>query len=174
MKAATLFAAALLQTGIALWGVADQMLLRTRGTLVALETTMVDPRDLLRGHYTVIRLSISEIRRENVTADPALRPGDPVWVTLREGPDGFWQPETLSAEPSGSPTIEGTLLYSDATTYSLDFPIERYYAPETRAKALETLRQESRLGVLVALSPEGRAAITGLVIDGQRLPDPMF
>ena len=173
MKAAALIAAAFLQTALALWGLADQMLLRAHGSVVALETTMIDPRDLLRGHYTVIRLAISEIPRESVTADPTLRSGDPVWVTLREGPDGYWQPETLSARPAGI-AIEGTLLYSDATQFSLEFPIERYYAPEIRAKALETLRQESRLGLLVALSPEGRAAITGLVIDGQRLPDPMF
>ena len=173
MKATALIAAALLQTALALWGMADQIFLRTNGTLVALETTMIDPRDLLRGHYTVIRLAISEIPRESVTADPTLRSGDPVWVTLREGPDGFWQPETLSARPGGT-AIEGTLLYSDATQFSLEFPIQRYYAPEIRAKALETLRQESRLGLLVALSPEGRAAIPGLVIDGQRLPDPMF
>ncbi len=173
MKAAALIAAAFLQTALALWGLADQMLLRAHGSVVALETTMIDPRDLLRGHYTVIRLSISEIPRESVAAEPALRPGDPVWVTLREGPDGFWTPETLSAQPSGT-SIKGTLVYSDATQFSLEFPIERYYAPKTRAEALETLRQESRLGILVALSPEGRAALIGLVIDGQRLPDPMF
>ncbi len=162
--------AALVQTAAVGKMVIDRNSLLRNGAEVRLETGFIDPRDLFRGHYVTLRLDISQFSQDSVETlgDPQL--GQPVWVELAEGTNGFWQPTRLYAaqpEAAQGPVLKGTLLGSWGDQYTLRFPIDRYFAPEPQALELEQLRRDDKLGVVLALAPDGTAAIKGLTVDGR-------
>ena len=54
------------------------------------------------------------------------------------------------------------------------FNLERYFAEEKAALALEAMRRDDRLRLIVSLSPRGHAVIKGLEIDGEAHYDTLF
>ena len=168
---------ALLQTAALAKMVTDRAALLRSGTEVVLETGAIDPRDLFRGHYTILNLEISRIPRNSVTLDPNLQPGAPVYVTLTEGNDGYWRASGLFSTPpaEAAPIIRGIFEYESGSDVIISFPFDRYFAPETRALELEALDRADRMGVILALDATGYGAIKGLMIDGARVYDePLF
>lgn len=138
---------ALLQTAALGKMVTDHAALLRDGVEVVLETGAIDPRDLFRGHYTILNLAISRIDKVNVTVDPSLKPGAPVHVTLAESADGYWQATGLyAARPEGPvPVIRGLFKYEIGPELILSFPFDRYFAPEVRALELEALDGANRM-----------------------------
>jgi len=58
---------------------------------------------------------------------------------------------------------------------TIDFPFDRYFAPEWRALEMEDFRNESRLGIVLSVLPDGEAAVKGIVVDGEPIYDePLF
>ena len=170
-------AIALLQTAALGKMVTDRAALLRDGREVVLETGAIDPRDLFRGHYAILNLEITRIPRASVTVDPAVEPGDPVYVSLAEGDDGYWRATALSGDLPGdqAPVIRGVLQYESGPQLILSFPFDRYFAPETRALELEALDRADRLGVILALDGAGNGAIKGLMIDGARVyEEPLY
>lgn len=168
---------ALLQTAALAKMVTDRAALLRNGFEVVLETGAIDPRDLFRGHYTILNLQISRISRDSVTMDHTLRPGSSVYVTLTESADGYWRAAGLfAAPPKGSaPFIRGIFEYDSGPELILSFPFDRYFAPETRALELEAMDRADRMGVILALDGAGYGAIKGLMIDGERVyEEPLF
>ena len=95
--------AAIVQTGLVGKMITDRAALLKGGTEVWLRTTFVDPRDLLRGHYVILNLEIERIDAARVDGpqfDPKENTGyrTPVWISLEQGEDGFWQPRKLWAQ----------------------------------------------------------------------------
>lgn len=166
---------AIVQTLIAgslLW---HRVALLSNGTEVAVRTRFVDPRDLFRGHYAALQMEIAVIDRAGVEIDAGVVAGQPVYAELAPSGDGpFWQVTALHKRPEDArgPVLKGRAVYIDGTGISLDFGIDRYFAPKSRAQELEALRREDRLGIILSLSPTGEAAIKGLVIDDRKLYDP--
>ncbi len=162
---------ALLQTAAIGKMVTDRAALLRDGQEVVLETGAIDPRDLFRGHYTILNLAITRIPAGSVTRDPALEPGAAVYVTLAEGDEGYWRATALTADlPAGqSAVIRGVFDYDTASQIFLSFPFDRYFAPQDRALELEALDRADRLGLILALDGAGNGAIKGLMVDGQRL-----
>lgn len=172
-----IFVIALLQTAALAKMVTDRAALLRNGFEVVLETGAIDPRDLFRGHYTILNLEISRVPRDSVTVDPGLQPGAPVYVTLTEGTDGYWRAAGLFAAPpeGAAPVIQGLFEYDSGPDLILSFPFDRYFAPETRALELEALDRANRMGVILALDGTGYGAIKGLMIDGERVyEEPLF
>lgn len=168
--------AATVQGTLALSGlIAQERLIRT-GTEVVLATAARDPRDLLRGHYVTLRLAISDLPKDGgTTAPPALPlPGAPVWVTLVPGADGIWRAGALSASDPDGLAIRGVFQGDFGDSFAVDFDIARYYAPRDRALALEAAMQTGTVAVILALAPDGRAALRGVVVDGVRQVDGWF
>lgn len=168
---------ALLQTAALAKMVTDRAALLRNGVEVVLETGAIEPRDLFRGHYTILNLEISRIPRNSVTLDPNLQAGAPVYVTLAEGNDGYWRAAGLFAAPpeGATPIIRGIFEYDSGPDMFLSFPFDRYFAPETRALELEALDHADRMGVILALDGAGYGAIKGLMIDGARVyEEPLF
>lgn len=169
---------ALIQTALAGKMILDRAALLRTGTEVTLQTGFIDPRDLFRGHYAVLNLMISQVPAASIPAPVDLVEGAAIWAELTPGEDGFWTVAALHADPArgtGGPLLQGELQGKWQDIYNLGFPIDRFFAPEDRALELESLRAEQRLGVIVALSPRGAAAIKGLTIDGQRLyEEPLY
>ncbi|MDX5382792.1 MAG: GDYXXLXY domain-containing protein [Rhodobacterales bacterium] len=170
---AAIITVALVQTAALAKMVTDRAALLRDGTEVVLETGAIDPRDLFRGHYTILNLSITRIDPARVKVDPQLEPGMPVYVVLGPGPDGYWQAENLLAAPPDSPVpvLRGVFEYALDSEIILSFPIDRYFAPKDRALELEGINRDGRMGVILALDRAGYGAIKGLMIDGQRIYD---
>ncbi|MFD1509536.1 GDYXXLXY domain-containing protein [Lacimonas salitolerans] len=171
--------AALVQTALAGKMIVDRAALLRDGAEVVLATGFVDPRDLFRGHYVVLNLTISQLPKDSVAVSGSPILGNPVWVELTAAPDSdFWQPARLHAalpDMAQAPVLRGTLVGDYGDIYSIQFPIDRFFAPKLRAQELEDLRAESRLGVILALAPDGEAAIKGITVDGARLyEEPLY
>ena len=174
---AAIAVAALFQTGVVAKIVTDRAALLRNGQEVILETGFIDPRDLFRGHFVRLNLEISRIEGQNIQVPPELSYDDPVWVVLAEGPSGFWQVESLHDQlpESAGPVLRGVYHGASTDSITMRFPIDRFFAPKLRAQELEDLRSEDRLGVILALSPEGDAAIKGITIDGARIyEEPLY
>lgn len=171
--------AALIQTALAGKMIVHRAALLRDGAEVILPTGFVDPRDLFRGHYVVLNLTISQIPKDSIEVIGTPRSGDPVWIELLPPTEGdFWRPARLYSERpelTQAPVLRGMLTGDYGTVYTIRFPVDRYFAPKLRAQELETLRAESRLGVILALAPDGGAAIKGITVDGARLyEEPLY
>ncbi|GGA15958.1 GDYXXLXY domain-containing protein [Neptunicoccus cionae] len=165
--------AALLQTGVLAKIITDRATTLQSGQEVLLETGFIDPRDLFRGHYAVLNLQISRIDRNSVSVNGSFTWNDPVYVALdTSGP--FAQPVSLhDTYPTDfdGPVIKGNALFtsgSDSQTLRIDFPFDRFFAPQERALELENLRREQKLGVILALAKDGTGMIKGLTIEGEK------
>ncbi|KNG94349.1 GDYXXLXY domain-containing protein [Pseudaestuariivita atlantica] len=161
--------AAALQTAALAKMITDRAALIRDGQEVVLETGMVDPRDLFRGHYVTLDLVISRLDTGAVTVTGDLTPDEPVWAILAEGEDGFWRPtEVTTTRPAtDAPVLQGTFRYAAPDQILIDFPFGRYYAPKDRAQELEVVRNDRALGLIVALDPEGHGAIKGVTVNGE-------
>lgn len=155
---------------------------RAGGTEVRLSMEPVDPRDLLLGHYVVLqtplhRLSLSEIGGDT---EHGWRPGERIWVALTES-EGVFNPVSIHRRQPDGISIQGRVLHSapgwtmDAgTVLTVRYNLERYFASPEDALALEQLRNESRLRLIVSVGSDGSAIIRGLEIDGEDHIDRLF
>ncbi len=169
---AGILAAATIQTGLVGKMITDRAAILRNGTEVRLETGFVDPRDLFRGHYVALRLDISEIQMPAATRDHDFEIGEPVWVEIEPDEDGFWRPVGLRVEPAENlVTLRGTMSWTSGDAILIDFPFDRYFAPKLRAKELENLRRDGKLGIALSVLPDGEAAVKGIVIDGEAIYD---
>ncbi|MGG7517483.1 GDYXXLXY domain-containing protein [Allorhizobium undicola] len=150
------------------------------GAEIVLQTTAVDPRDLLRGDYVVLNYDISSIPEEKLVGE---RPREArrlsAMVRLVPGADGGWTVEEASFSPL-PPRAGSVLLKSEPLDISpqdlapgrqlrLRYGIERYYLPEGEGKAVEQGRDARRLSVSVRVSASGEAQIRQLSLDGRAL-----
>lgn len=175
--------AGILQTAALGKIVLDHANLLKNGTEVVLQSGMVDPRDLFRGHYVVLDLSISRIPARDVQLVGKPERQQDVWVSLKKGEDEFWVADTIHADfpesPNG-PIIRGRYISSsrltvpgpdddeiNSGTHSIRFPVNRFFAEKGRALNLEKVRRDRNLGVVVALSDDGGAAIKGISVEGE-------
>jgi len=174
---AAVIAVALVQTAALGKMVTDRAALLRDGREVVLETGAIDPRDLFRGHYTILNLEITRVSRSTVTVDPALEVNAPVYVSLTESDDGYWRAKGLFAQPQqdSMPVIRGKYEYDAGDQIILSFPFDRYFAPKERALELEALDRADRMGVILALDGSGNGVIKGLMIDGARVyEEPLY
>lgn len=153
----------------------DRADLLRNGTEVVLQSGMVDPRDLFRGHYVVLNLTISRIPADEVELVGQPESGQDVWVSLKKGDEEFWIADRIYAQrpdSSENPLIRGEYasgrrVTGATTNHVIRFPVDRFFAEKNRAKDLEKVRRDRNLGVVVALSGEGEAAIKGISVEGE-------
>ncbi|MEM6618546.1 MAG: GDYXXLXY domain-containing protein [Pseudomonadota bacterium] len=170
-------AAIVLQAGIVGFILFDRAQALATGEEVRLETGFVDPRDIFRGHYVTLNLRISRLNRGDVDFPADLDRGEVVYVALSQPEEGFAQAVSVHrSPPDGMPSIRGTVRFgSNENRLTLEFPFDRYFAPKDRALELEGLRQDMKLGVILALSPDGTGMIKGIVADGDVIyEEPIF
>lgn len=150
---------------------------RARATLVRLEIVPVDPRDLLHGDYIVLNYTISTLPESELVGR---RPewsdaGRTIYVALAPR-DGRHVAVAASLErealPSGGDRrlIVGRLRQAPLRDNpggprGVEYGIERYYVPEGKGNP-----PPGRMEAEVALTVDGRAFLTRLLVDGKPYP----
>ena len=146
------------------------------GQEVMVRSTFVDPRDIFRGHYVRLNLTLGPFG-DDLPGMADYVPGNPAYATLREAEDGFWIVEAVhDALPTGGEPVLKAVTIRPANTRRPEqgrivLPFDRYFADYDRAQELEKLRRDQKLGVILALDGKGGAVIKGLTIDGERVYD---
>jgi uncharacterized membrane-anchored protein len=135
---------------------------RSHAPIVRLKTVPVDPQDLLRGDFMILRYEISDAKPPlNSAADG--RSGGEFWVVL-EPRDGFFVARRTSWEKPavqppqiairGRPGARGTA-----------YGIENFYVPEGKGTPhFKTIEVDA------AVSPMHRLFIKRVLVDGQPYP----
>ena len=172
-----LLAAFLLQTALLAWMIVDRAMLLTNGREVRLAVLPVDPRDLLRGDFVVLAYEISRIDTDAVEGDDAFGWQDTIYVSLEKIADG-WQVASVWREaPASGLFLKGTITdlssgedcagAAPCLDLGVDYDLERFFVPEGEGRELETLRNDQRVSVDVAVADDGRAALKRLLVDDQ-------
>jgi uncharacterized membrane-anchored protein len=179
---AVLFGAAILfQCALLVLMVADRMQILREGREVTLQTQPVDPRDLLRGEYVVLRYDISQVPAGALAGQPTAERNPVVFVKLAPNANGLYEAVSVHAAfvPVAAPEIliRGHVAYSGGTCGSvrhtfcdkltIKYGLENYFVPEGEGKKLEQARNQQQLRVVAAVLPSGRAAIKRLLLDGE-------
>ena len=117
------------------------------GREVVLKTLPVDPYDIFRGEYVTLRYEISHVRG----ASGQLRPGQPVFVILRQGAP-CWQADRVetqmpSALPANEVAIKAKVQYAYNGEADVHYGIEQYYVPEGVGKVLQRAHQDVKVAV---------------------------
>jgi uncharacterized membrane-anchored protein len=144
------------------------------GHEVLLRTVPVDPRDLFRGDYVILRYPFSTINLNEHGLDPdrAGGVGDMLYVAL-EINGGYATFASVHASAPDGLHIKGRVASFSASgpagekQYDVEvwYGIESYFVPEGRGREIESRREG--LDVRVSIDQFGNAVVRELVIDGE-------
>ena len=133
------------------------------GKTVVLQTVPVDPRDIFRGDYVVLRYEISTLGyipgirtvEEGFNASVRLEPRDDVWqaVEVARVPPDDWDI-----------FITGKAVDVQGNSVSMEYGIEAYFVPEGEGLAIQRARD---IKVYVSLDGSGKGVIKSLLVDGK-------
>lgn len=188
-KAVLFGVAVLLQCALLVLMVADRMQILREGTEVTLQTQPVDPRDLLRGDYVVLRYDISQLPAGALKGKVADARHPDVFVKLAPNADGIHQAVSVHAEPVAV-TAPEVLIRGRVANYGgscgddrrrfcdklpIKYGLESYFVPEGEGRKLEDARNQQKLRIVAAVLPSGRAAIKRLLLEGERVyEEPLY
>ncbi len=142
--------------------------LRT-GQEVLLKTVPIDPRDLFRGDYVVLRYDISTIDLGSVVVERTdLKSGDKVYVGLDIKEKYAVAINIYSTSPKDGLYIKGTVKDVSGNRFNIEYGIESYFVPEGEGKVIERQRGKN-VDVKVSIDKSGNSVIKSLLIDGQEV-----
>lgn len=170
-----------IQIALLLSMIAGRAAILRNGAEVVLEVRPIDPRDLLRGDYVILGYAISSIPTGLFEERPdgtEWQDRRQVYVRLRAGEDGLWQPVAAryeappaAAREAGDVDIRGTATgywVEGATDVGVDYGIERFYVPEGEGRAIEADLRQRPFRMTVAVAASGAAQIKSFH-DGDRM-----
>ncbi len=135
---------------------------------VTLQTVPVDPRDLFRGDYVVLRYEISTIDMLEVSSDVHFYAGagDTVFVELRKTARHGWSASNIGLDPERGweRYLRGTVTSERAGVIEVEYGIEQYFVPEGTGYEIENAGD---VDVVVAVGSGGRGVIRHLIVDGE-------
>jgi uncharacterized membrane-anchored protein len=172
-----LIGAFVLQAALLSWLIIDRALLIKNGKEIRLAVVPVDPRDLLRGDYVILGFPISRLKSDEIGGDDWVGYGETAYVSLAETAEG-WQATEISGVPPESGTfLKGVVdeiyeqqdckVKAPCNAIRLVYNLEQFFVPEGEGRDLETLRNDQRMSVDVAVADNGRAALKRLRVDGE-------
>lgn len=132
------------------------------GKSVVLQTVPVDPRDLFRGDYVVLRYEISTL--SDIPGAGNVGERDRVYVHLEQRGD-VWQATAVSRErrEEWDVCISGKVVNVKPRRIEVQYGIESYFIPEGKGRDIERARD---MKVRVSVNRSGKAIIEGLILDG--------
>ncbi len=124
----------------------------TFGREVILPISGYDPRDLLSGHYLIYRVDYGI----ETVCDHKFTPGEPAYLCLT--------PRMFSFFPTHNCDLE---IIGACNNSRFEAGIEKFYVPQEKALELEKLIQSKKAGIKIAVTPDGKAQVKDLLIDGK-------
>ncbi len=172
-----LIGAFVLQAALLSWLIVDRALLLRNGKEIQLAVIPVDPRDLLRGDFVILSYPVSRLMSDEVDGDDTPSYGDTVYVSLADNGDG-WGATAIGTRPPASGTflkgivessyeVTSCKVKSPCNEMRIAYNLEQFFVPEGEGRDLETLRNDQRMTVDVAVADNGRAALKRLRVDGE-------
>ena len=141
------------------------------GKQILLKTVPVDPRDLFRGDYVILRYEISALNLNNIPADYTdFESGDKIYVSLHKE-DGYGIPAKIYRDSPKSEELflKGVVKDVHGKKLAVEYGIESYFVPEGEGKEIERFREGKNLEVKVFIDKFGNAAIKSLLTDGREI-----
>jgi uncharacterized membrane-anchored protein len=135
------------------------------GREIRLRAQPVDPLDVFRGNYVVLRYDIS-----SVAVGFQVRRGETVCVRLTEQ-NGVWSGDFGLPESDANDSAICGRARADANAgeqVSVEYGIETYYANAERAREIEGSIRRGTLYAVIDLDDDGSARIERLEVDGSR------
>jgi uncharacterized membrane-anchored protein len=139
-----------------------------RGQVIRLETQPVDPRDLLRGDYLVLRYTVNTVPRERFSPPltQALPYGETVWIALSRR--GEFHEVVRASRERFEPAAAEVLLKAQTTggrpqreSETVHYGLEQYYVREG------TGNPRGKITVEAVVPASGRARIKQVFLDGR-------
>ena len=135
----------------------QEMIIR-QGEITIFETRPVDPRDLLRGEYVILRYAI-ESDKKILEAVDGLEEGTKVFIELEENEQGIASVKEVFKEKPEN--IEGLFIIGEVDWRGVRFPdLEQFYVPEGSGRAIE--RAGNDLHVEISLK-DGKSRVVKLL-----------
>jgi len=132
------------------------------GKSVVLQTAPVDPRDIFRGDYVVLRYEISTL--SNIPGLRTVKEGDKAYVRLEQRVDIWEATEVSRVYKENWPVfISGEVKNIWDDRIIMEYGIEAYFVPEGKGREIE--RAED-IKVRVSVDRSGIAIIKNLIVDG--------
>lgn len=134
------------------------------GTEIALKAVPIDPRDLLRGDYVILRYEISN---PDVAVGPAFsRKNRTVYVSIADvgEPHGWLATDVSLSRPSDGLFLRGRVRRWRDSRAEIVYGIESFFVPEGEGLRYEEARNRDQLWAVVAVSPHGVARLKRLEI----------
>ncbi|QMU31395.1 GDYXXLXY domain-containing protein [Adhaeribacter radiodurans] len=141
---ATFILVALVQLYVPAKMILDQKKILKIGTEFKFKTAPVDPHDPFRGKYITLNYAENEIKvpeKENWIT------GEPVYVSLAIGKDGFAKIKSVAKEKPGNnvPFVKAKVRYvtdNGSNQLTIDYPFDRFYLEESKAYDAELIYQQ--------------------------------
>ena len=157
---------AILQFGILGAMIGNEMVPHVSGTTIRVTTVPVDPRDLFRGDYVILRYEFSNSNSIPGYDAPHNINVKTVYVSMQQ--DGtLWKAVGISqAKPKEGVFLRGTVKHG-----RIEYGIESYYVQEGKGKPIENAmrNREDSQSVIVELvvAPNGKASIKEVHVQGE-------
>jgi len=136
------------------------------GNQVLLKVRPVDPRDLFRGDYVVLRYDISSIDTDGYYQASDFKEGDKVYVLLDVDNDKVATFANIDRnKPDGGAFIKGTVKEVFGSQLNIEYGIESYFVPEGKGGQIQS--NIRKIYAKVAINNFGGAVIKSLVMDGK-------
>lgn len=144
------------------------------GRTAVLQTVPVDPRDLFKGEYVVLRYEITTFGQDPANPEEKryrlrgeINKGDQVYVALTtdESFDQGWL-DVQADKPTDTTDlfIKGRVTQVKNGLITVEYGIEQFFVPEGRGLEIE---QAEDVDVRVKINRSGTAAIEALIVDGE-------
>jgi uncharacterized membrane-anchored protein len=139
------------------------------GNEILLKTVPVDPRDLFRGDYVILRYEITAIDTNTFSLSaPDFKIDDKIYATLDVGNDRIGNIVGISKQPPQSGNfIKGTVKSAYGSSITVEYGIESYFVPEGKGREIE--RNRGKIYTKVAIDKFGNAVIKSLIMDGKEV-----
>lgn len=132
------------------------------GREVRLRAQPVDPLDIFRGNYVVLRYELSSL-----PANFDVNRGDRICAPLYEAGEEWRAGSAVAGLPESGDAICGRARRDAGagTDVEVEYGIETYFASEGRAREIERAMATGRVYVVVDLDDDGGARIERLELD---------
>lgn len=139
------------------------------GEDILLKTRPVDPRDLFRGDYVILRYDIGILNLDTLETDSTdFDDGDNIYVILRIE-DGYGVVSGIFMDaPEDGLFIKGTVTHVGDDKLDIEYGIESYFVPE--GEGMDIQQQSGKnLDVQVSIDIFGNAVIKSLFINDKKV-----